>query len=151
MQISRRRIQIVLLMICFMLLGAMLYAIGQQVYETATIKNVGVIRVVGVEVYQDQNLTVILDYIDWGTIPPNETVYYQSWIKNTGSDRQKLVLWTENWVPNNASDFMDFTWDYDDSWIDVNASIPVTFSLYVHPDISGVTNFSFDIWIKGVN
>jgi len=72
-------------------------------------------------------------------------------VKNTGNDAQKLVMWTENWNPTAAFDSIALTWNYDDSWIGVNASIPVVITLSVDANVTGVTSFSFDIWVKGVH
>ena len=46
---------------------------------------------------------------------------------------------------------MFLEWNYDDSWIAVNASVPVVFTFSVEPNIIDVTSFSFDIWVKGVH
>jgi len=61
------------------------------------------------------------------------------------------VLWTENWNPTNAQDSITLAWNYDDSWIPASSAIEVVFTLSVDPNITDIVNFSFDIWIKGVN
>ena len=134
--------------VCGLFVGALSYAI----YEWACqIRNVGIIRTIGVDVYRDESLAEILDIIDWGLLDPGENRSVPAWIRNTGNDAQKLVMWTENWNPTNASDWITLTWNYNGSWIPVNASIPVVFTLTVDANISGITNFSFDIWVKGVH
>jgi hypothetical protein len=60
-------------------------------------------------------------------------------------------MWTENWNPTAAFDSITLTWNYDDLWIAANASIPVVFTLSVDANVTGVTAFSFDIWVKGVH
>lgn len=130
-----------------LLLGTTSYAIIEQISQ---IRNLGTIRAIGVDVYQDEELTDVLDTISWGTLDPGEAKSFDAWVKNTGSDAQKLVLWTENWNPTAAQDGISLDWSYDDSWIAVNASVRVVFTLSVDSDISGVGSFSFDIWIKGV-
>ena len=126
--------------------------VAWTIYESIPkIYNYGKIRVIGVEVYADANLTQILDRIDWGMLDPGENKSHSCWIKNIGNDAQKLVMWTEAWNPVNASDWISLSWDYVGSWIPVNASVPVVFTLSVDANITGVTNFSFDIWVKGVH
>ena len=137
---------ILLLSVAFV--GLVAWAIYESIPK---IYNYGTIRVIGVEVYADADLTQILERIDWGVLDPGESKSYSCWIKNIGNDAQKLVTWTETWNPVNASDWIGLSWDYGGSWIPVNASVPVVFTLHVDPDIEGVTNFNFDIWVKGVH
>jgi len=140
-----------ILMIVFVygaLFGVVVYAAYERV---KLIRNVGTIRAIGVEIYADEALTTILDEIAWGTLDPGEARSFNAWVKNTGNDAQKLVMWTENWNPTAAFDSIALTWNYDDSWIGVNASIPVVITLSVDANVTGVTSFSFDIWVKGVH
>lgn len=133
---------------CGVLLGAVAYA----AYESLRpIRNIGAIRVIGVEVYGDEPLTTVLSEIDWGVLSPGESRDFVGWVKNVGNDAQKLVLWTENWNPQAAFDSIELTWNYDGSWIAVNGSVPVVFTLTVDANITDVSSFSFDIWVKGVH
>ena len=115
------------------------------------VSNHATIRVIGVDIFADENLTEILLLIEWGMLDSGENRSYQAWIQNTGNDPQKLVMWTETWNPVNASDWISLTWNYDGSWIPVNASLPVAFTLHVDSNVQGITDFSFDIWVKGVH
>jgi len=141
------KIVLVIVFVCGLFMGAVSFAIYQRVHQ---IRNVGVIRAIGVDVYKDENLTEVLDAIDWGLISPRANKTFPAWVKNTGNDAQKLVMWTESWNPMNTSDWISLSWNYDGSWIPVNGSVPVVFTLSVNPHITGIANFSFDIWIKGV-
>jgi hypothetical protein len=136
---------------CFVAVSVAALLVGAVIGASLVrIRNVGVIRAVGVEVYADEGLSTVLTEIAWGTLDPGETKTFDAWVKNTGNSPQKLVLWTENWVPTSAQDTISLTWDYDDGWIAAGASIPVVFTLSVDSNISGVTDFSFDIRIQGV-
>jgi hypothetical protein len=139
--------------IALILLGlAFVGVVAWTIYESIPqIYNYGTIRVIGVEVYADADLTQILDRIEWGVLDPGENKSYSAWIKNIGNDAQKLVTWTESWNPVNTSDWISLSWDYVGSWVSVNASVPVVFTLSVDANIEGVTTFSFDIWVKGVH
>ena len=134
--------------VCGLLVGTASYAIIERISQ---IRNIGTVRAIGVEVYADEALTKVLTEIAWGTLDPGEDSSVNAWVKNTGNDAQKLVMWTENWNPTAAQDLMFLEWNYDDSWIAVNVSFPVVFTLSVDPKITGVTSFSFDIWVKGVH
>lgn len=111
------------------------------------IPSTGTIKAVGCEVYWDAALTENVTSIDWGMLEPgreyNESVY----IKNTSNVQANLTLGTENWNPSVASDYITLYWDYSNQTLDVNEAVFVTFTLAISPDISEITNFSFDIVI----
>jgi hypothetical protein len=146
--VNRVKLILVTVFVCGAILGAGVYAAYERV---KLIRNIGTIRAIGVEIYADEALTSVLTEIAWGTLDAGETKSFNAWIKNTGNDAQKLVMWTENWNPTTAFDSITLTWNYDDSWIPANDSIPVAFTLSVDPNITSVTSFSFDIWVKGVH
>ena len=133
--------------VCGLLLGAVAHS---AVTNLVQIQNIGTIRSVGVEVYANEALSQILNEITWGTLDPGETRNASAWIKNRGTDAQKLVLWTENWNPTDAQNSISLSWDYADVWIEAGDALRVEFTLSVDPKIVGVTGFSFDIWVKGV-
>jgi len=130
-----------------LLSGAVTYAAVNYLVQ---IRNVGRIRAIGVQVFVDEALTTVLDEVNWGTLSPGETRSVNAWIKNTGNDAQKLVMWTESWEPVAAQNSITLNWDYGNEWIPAGASIPVTFTLNVDSGIFDVDSFSFDIWVKGV-
>jgi len=125
--------------------------VGAVIVHQARVENIGTIKVIGVQVYQDETLTSILTSIGWGVLEPGENKSYAAWVLNTGNFPQKLAMWTENWVPSEASAWISLSWDYADAWVQVNASIPVVFTLHVDQGITGIESFSFDIWLKGVS
>ena len=135
-------------LICGMLLGALVYS--QTVAKQVQIQNKGAIRSIGVEVYADVGLTQIRDSIAWGTLEPGDSVSVTVYVKNTGSDVQRLVIWAESWVPSSAQNSLTLSWDYVDSWISSGDSIPVKFTLTVDPEVEGVSGFGFVIWVQGV-
>ena len=139
---------VLLILTCLVSVGLAAYTIYEWIPK---LYNYGKIRVIGIEVYAGADLTRILDIIDWGILDPGENRSHPAWIKNIGNDAQKLVMWTEAWDPVNGSDWIFLSWDYVGAWIQVNASIPVVFTLSVDPNIENITSFRFDIWVKGVH
>ena len=137
--------------VCFVAVSAVALLVGAVIGASLVqIHNVGTIRAIGVEVYADEELTTVLHEIAWGTMDPGETRSFNAWIKNTGNDAQKLVMWTEGWDPVAAQNSITLNWDYGNEWVPAGASIPVVFTLSVDSKIDGVANFSFDILVKGV-
>jgi len=138
--------------VCFVAVSVVCLLVGAVIGASLVrIRNVGTIRAVGVEVYADEELTTVLHEISWGTLDPGETRSFNAWIKNTGNDAQKLILWTEGWDPVAAQNSISLNWDYGNEWIPAGAAVPVTFTLSVDPNIADVTGFSFDILVKGVS
>ena len=133
--------------VCGLLLGGVSFAAVNYLVQ---IRNVGRIRAIGVQVFADESLTSVLDEIDWGTLNPGENRSVNVWIKNTGNDAQKLIFWTESWEPVDAQNSILLTWNYNNEWVDAGSAIPVTFTLTVDSNISGVESFFFDIWVKVV-
>jgi hypothetical protein len=149
MELDRRKLGAI---VALCILGGLLvgsigtYAVLQWNYKiTATVT----IKSLGVTVYSDAACTVPLVTIDWGMMEPGESTSYSAYIKNESNVPVTMTMYTDNWNPANAKDFMTFTWSYDDSQIPVDASLPVDFTLSIDGSISGIRNFSFEIWVVG--
>ena len=146
----RPSLRVALILVCLVSFSFGALVAYSAVVNLVQIRNIGTIRAIGVEVYGDVGLTQILTEVTWGTLDPGNSKSFSAWVKNTGSDPQRLVLWTENWVPVAAQNSISLSWDYVDAWIAAGSSVKVVFTLSVDPAIEGVSSFSFDIWIKGV-
>ncbi len=124
--------------------GATVYA--AQVYNYK-IGSTGTISTVGCSVYSNQAGTNILTSIAWGALSPGQVAPQMLYIKNTGNTPVTLVLSTSNYAPANAEQYLTLTWNYTGTPIASGQIIPVQTSLSVSSSISGITNFSFDIFI----
>jgi hypothetical protein len=122
------------------------YAALQWNYKiTATVT----IKSLGVTVYADPACTVPLEMIDWGMMEPGQTKNHSAYIKNESNVPVTMSMYVDNWNPANAKDFMTLMWTYDGSQIAVDGINPVDFTLRIDPSISGIRNFSFEIWVVG--
>jgi hypothetical protein len=122
------------------------YAAMQWTYKiTATVN----IKSVGVNVYSDPACTIPLLTIDWGMMEPSESKNYPAYIKNESNVPVTMSMYVDNWNPVNAKDFMTLAWSYDGRQIPVDGSLPVDFTLTISGSISGIMNFSFEIWVVG--
>jgi len=106
------------------------------------ITSVVTIRTIGCKVVDSEGQPIAM--IDWGIVDPGSTVSYECFVLNNGTIPITLNLTTENWNPPNASAFITLSWNYTGQLIEPEASLPITFILIVSPDISGITDFSFD-------
>lgn len=126
--------------------SAVTYAIIQRTYS---ISNVARIKAIGVEVYVDQELTVRLTEINWGSVEPGETKTFSAYLRNAGNTPIILSLDTTSWGPINASSEIHVSWNYSGRTVYAWQTVAVEFELHVDPSITGVDAFSFTIVITG--
>ena len=62
--------------------------------------------------FQDENCTIVLTEINWGSIDPGETKAFPAYVKNVGDVPFTMNLSTQNWDPADAEFYIDATWDY---------------------------------------
>ncbi|UCD25991.1 MAG: hypothetical protein JSV75_03510 [Candidatus Bathyarchaeota archaeon] len=114
-----------------------------------TLSNAGAVRTIGVGVYWDNACTDVTSSIDWGTLEPGSNKNFTYYIRNEGNSPSTLSMYTSNWGPQNAPDYINLSWDYDGQSLNPNEVAQVTFTLSVSASIDGITNFRFDITIVG--
>lgn len=100
-------------------------------------------------VYWDTRCTSPVTSIDWGTLYPGETKSKLIYVRNEGVGRVTLTLETRNWQPPEAEKYISVSWDYNGRSINPGEVISINLFLSVSPNISGITDFSFDIIISG--
>lgn len=127
-----------------LIVGASVYAVVQ--YERS-ITTSGTIETVGVNIYSDAGLGNELTTINWGLREPGSVVNQVLYIQNTGNSEVVLNFYTSDWQPSATQDYMNLSWDYGGETLAPNQAIQVTLTLTVSPQISGITNFSFDITV----
>ena len=150
----------------FMITGAMVllitYTLSLSLVSQAfpqgqtskTVSSTGAIQIqttVGIDVYSDSQCTNTLSSMLWGTLQPGGSKNVVCYIKNEGTTPTTISLQTSSWSPSTASDYFTLSWNYDNQPINSGISIPVTFTLTVDADITGITTFNFDITIVGTS
>lgn len=100
-----------------------------------------------VEVYWDPDGVQIVEAIDWGRPRPGDSVPIQVYIKNLGNEPSNLTLWTSDWLPAEAQQFLLVSWDYTGQVLVVLEIIPVIITLDVDPDVQDIHDFSFNVGI----
>ena len=119
------------------------------VQTTKTVSSSGSIQTIGVGIYSNAQCTSPVTSIPWGTIEPGTSQDYVCYIKNEGNAPSTLSMYTSNWSPSGASEYISLSWNYAGQTLDPEESIQVTFTLTVSESITGITTFSFDITIVG--
>jgi hypothetical protein len=101
----------------------------------------------GVGIYWDQACTNGTLSLNWGTIEAGSNYTLTVYIKNEGNSPASLWLETSNWTPSAASGYMSLNWNYSGQLLNVNQVIPLKLTLTVDPNITEISNFSFDTTI----
>jgi len=98
------------------------------------------------KVYEDENCTVLLAEIDWGTLEPPDSKSRAAYVKNYGDVPFNMTLSVQNWDPAEGETYMTISWDYAGQTITVGEVMPVIFTLDVDEGTSE-GSFSFDVVI----
>jgi len=116
---------------------------------SSTISNVGSLKTVGIGAYWDENLTNRVNGINWGTLEPGDQKSFSINLHNEGNSAVTLSESTSNWNPSAAATYLTLSWDYNGQTIEADKNLQVTLTLSVSANITGITNFGFDIIVVG--
>ncbi len=140
-----------LTLVTYVLALSLVGQVLSAVQTSRTVSNAGTVEAVGVGVYWDNECTSVLYSVDWGVLEPGASKNVTFYIRNELSSVSTLSMYTSNWSPSNASDYLTLSWDYGGQAINPDEVIQVTFTLSVDASIVGITSFSFDITIVGTS
>ena len=131
------------------LLGVLL-ATASSLYQTSTtISSVGTLKAIGIKVYWDDSLTSAVNAVDWGTIEPGNQKNVVVYVYNEGNTPITLNISTDNWIPSTASQYISLGWNYNGQELSATSGMTVTLTLTVSADITGISDFGFDIIAAG--
>ena len=133
----------------FVVASLIFYAVTFLV-TTDTITNVSAVKTNGVGVYWDNDCSNGVSSIDWGTLEPGSSKNIVVYIRNEVDDPCFLSMSTINWNPSKAFDYITLGWDYAGWCIDPGEALQIKLILSVSHYIEGISNFSFDILIAGI-
>jgi cytoskeletal protein RodZ len=116
---------------------------------TETISNVGSLKTIDIEAYWDENLTNRVNGINWGLLEPGDQKSFSIYLRNEGNSAVTLSMSASDWNPSAAATYLTLSWDYNGQIIEADKNLQVTLTLSVSANITGITNFSFDIIVVG--
>jgi hypothetical protein len=122
-------------------------AVYAVVSNNTIIQSSGAVKAIGVSVYWDAACTDEVATIDWSTLEAESSENKAVYIKNTGNAAATLFLDPDNWNPSAASQYITLDWDYAGQSSNPSAVLEVILTLNISSDISGITDFSFNIII----
>lgn len=144
---NKLELAIVSVIVAMTLLIGFNLALLSQPYR---ISNLATIKAVGVQVFRDRNATDLITFINWGFLEPNSSTTFTVYAKSTSNVPSTLTIYTQNWNPANASDYMSLTADPNNFLIQPSEIAQVNLTLTVASDVQGITAFSFDICFIGM-
>ncbi len=115
------------------------------IYSRTVISNTATVKAVGLGAYWDSQCTSIASSISWGMLEPDSSKSEQMYVKNEGNSPVLLNMTTKSWNPTNAHDYVELAWDYDGRSLAPADVLPISLTLSLSPDTTGITTFTFDI------
>jgi hypothetical protein len=82
--------------------------------------------------------------IEWNVLEAGASEERTVYLQNRGNAAATLFLDTDNWTPSAAAQYLTLRWDSEGQSINPGAVVTVVLTLTAAPDVSGITDFSFD-------
>lgn len=101
--------------------------------------------------YWDAGCSARVSSIDWGNMTPSQTKNITFYIRNEGLTTIFLSGIAKNWNSITAQGYIRFVFGSDDQRALASEVKKVTCSLTISPEITNITNFSFDVLFQGTN
>jgi len=107
---------------------------GSEIY----LPSVGTIKTIGVEAYEDSDGVIKQDSLSWDEIKieklewdeiavePISTIVY---VKSVSNYRVTMDIFLSDWSPEEISDYLTISWDYEGEEMDPGQIVPVTLTL----------------------
>lgn len=159
------------LLLIFVVVNALLI-VGTTSMRIVSFGNIATIKAVNVGVYWDANCTLPVNEtpkpgpdgesplpiseppgIDWGLIGPGERKTIEVYVMNEGTTECILEITTDDWTPDEVTNYIGFTTDYQNQPLGVkpeDSTLKVGLILVVSPSIRDVTTFGFQIIIEAI-
>lgn len=102
--------------------------------------------------YWDVTATREVTEIEWGTLNPGDNGTVSFYVRNEATQPiHCFISWIEeSWLPEGASQYFTLTWNFGENPLGVNRARRVVLELHVSPDITEITDFSFNILISAL-
>ncbi len=124
-------------------------AVSGLLTTSKTLSSSGSVKAINVEVFGDNECTQAVSSVDWGTPGPGESIEKTVFVKNTGNAPMNLSQSTSAWNPVDTESYLTLSWDLEGMIISADEVLQAVLTLHVSSDISGITDFAFNIIIEG--
>jgi archaellum component FlaG (FlaF/FlaG flagellin family) len=112
--------------------------------------NVVSIKAFGVSVYWDSECNQTASSINWGVTDSGAVKNLTVYIRNEGNAPITLSLFTDNWNPASAANYISLSWSYSGQTVSPNQVLAVTLSLSISSSIKEITSSSFTTTISAI-
>jgi hypothetical protein len=156
---SKKTVLLILLLILVVAAVTLLLSTWISMWLTRVnhlrIPSVGNVLTLGVEAYWDENCENETNQVNWGTIGTGLSKNVTFYLRSKSNVDATLNLNTTNWSPTNVSNYMNLSWNYNETPINPHQVVKVTLTLSASSSYSfidylitnNVEEFSFDIII----
>jgi hypothetical protein len=128
--------------------GVIASALG-ALMASYTFNNTVTVKAAGVSVYWYSNGTSPVTTINWGNIAPGTSATKTIYIRNNGTVAVVLSMTTELWNPSTAQNYITLNWNCTSYVLNAGSVVGAVLTLNVSSNISGITEFTFNIVISG--
>lgn len=118
--------------------------------NSKSLQSYGTVKTVNVGVYWNSGCTNATSTVNWGVLSPGTSSNVTLYVRNEGSVAVRLSLTTQNWNPANASSFIGLSWNREAQSVSAGTAVAAVLTVSVYSNVTGITNFSFDIVIAGI-
>ena len=138
---SKKAILLIMLVATATILATTIISIWLSRYHNLHLPSIGTIHTIGVKAYWDSTLQNETTEIQWGTIYLGTLNNVTLHIQSTSNVQTILELETAYWTfmdstnmtvsgPSNTTEYMNLTWNYDNTPINPNETMQVTLTLH---------------------
>ncbi len=113
------------------------------------IQKVSAVSTTKIGVYWNQICTDTVTSINWGSLSPGENKNITLYVQNEDNTTIILAINATNWNPEEAHEFLAFSWTPTNATIDPQKVAKITLTLEVKQNTTDLTDFSFDILFEG--
>lgn len=153
---SKRKILVIIITAVITIAISAIISLWLSSINNIYVPSLGTIKTLGVEAYWDKNLENKTETISWGTIWPGSSKNFTLYLRSISNTETTLLLNATNWNPANISEYMNLSWNYNETILHPSETIQVTLILTTSSSnefISYLINndvkeFSFDIIIS---
>lgn len=145
---STRVAAVLLVAVAAMAVASVVFVYG--LFGFRTVDSVGKVSGIGVGVYKEAACINNVTEIDWGFMEPGASRGYTVYIRNEGNLPMTLNMTVNEWIPASATTYMTLSWNVEGNHVNPQAVVQAVLTLSVSPSVSGITDFSFEITIMGI-
>lgn len=128
---SRKTILLMVIVALVSIACTSLISIMLLTTDNVYLPSLGTIKTIDVETYWDENLETKRETLDWGEIETGMSSNLTLYVKSTSNFVVTVNLTLTDWDPQNISDYLSITWDYNGTLLNPGDVIPVTLTLTV--------------------